>query len=55
MIIDDLINNDLVEDDYRIIRGCGWIKNFGHLENRTCFQRSGTSNVMEFTCVFGKQ
>ena len=34
-----------VEGDHRVIRGCGWVHNYGMLENRTCFNRAGTNQV----------
>ena len=34
-----------VEGVTRVIRGCGWLPNDPGLEGRTCFKRTGTSNV----------
>jgi len=39
--------NDIV----RVIRGCGWLPNEGSMENRKCFSRTGTHQVMVQHCV----
>lgn len=40
-----------VEGETRVIRGCGWLKNFGDLSDRTCFNRAGTKEVQIYHCV----
>ena len=34
-----------VNDVRSVVRGCGWVKNFGTLRNRKCFSRTGTHQV----------
>ena len=34
-----------VNEEVRIIRGCGWIENYGYVKDRTCFNRAGTHQV----------
>ena len=34
-----------VNEEVRIIRGCGWIENYGFVKDRTCFNRAGTHQV----------
>ena len=35
----------LVNGEYSVVRGCGWVKNFGTLRDRSCFVRTGTNQV----------
>jgi len=41
----------IVQDEMRIIRSCGWIPNPEGLEERECFTRTGTHSVMVYHCV----
>jgi len=40
-----------VQEELRIIRGCGWVENFGFVKDRTCFNRAGTHQVQMLHCV----
>ncbi len=40
-----------VEGETRVIRGCGWVKNFDSLRGRSCFNRAGTKEIQMFHCV----
>ena len=35
----------IVNGEYSVVRGCGWVKNFGTLRDRSCFVRTGTNQV----------
>lgn len=41
----------LVGDEVRIIRGCGWLPNEGSMKDRTCFNRAGTHQIQVVHCV----
>jgi len=43
-----------VNEEVRIIRGCGWIENYGFVKDRTCFNRAGTHQVQIIHCVCGE-
>eukprot|EP00096_Caligus_rogercresseyi_P008131 TRINITY_DN26502_c0_g1_i1.p1 TRINITY_DN26502_c0_g1~~TRINITY_DN26502_c0_g1_i1.p1 ORF type:complete len:168 (+),score=46.96 TRINITY_DN26502_c0_g1_i1:33-536(+) len=41
----------VVEEEIRVIRGCGWIPNTGVIKGRDCFSRVGTMEVSVRHCV----
>jgi len=41
----------IVADETRTIRSCGWLPNPEGLEDRDCFTRTGTHQVMVYHCV----
>jgi len=41
----------IVQDEMRIIRSCGWLPNPDSLKDRDCFTRTGTHSVMVYHCV----
>merc|ERR1712045_71045 len=41
----------IVKDEMRIIRSCGWLPNPESLADRECFTRTGTHSVMVHHCV----
>jgi len=41
----------IVKDQMRIIRSCGWLPNPESLADRECFTRTGTHSVMVHHCV----
>lgn len=65
--IDDKVNKDetpisfcrktlqTLNDERSVVRGCGWVKNFGTLRNRKCFSRTGTHQIQMYHCVCGGQ
>lgn len=40
-----------INDELSVVRGCGWVKNFGNLRNRKCFSRTGTHQIQMYHCV----
>ncbi|CAB4057370.1 unnamed protein product [Lepeophtheirus salmonis] len=40
-----------VEEEVRIIRGCGWVQNDEKLKSRDCFSRVGTMGVSVYHCT----
>lgn len=40
-----------INDVRSVVRGCGWVKNFGTLRNRKCFSRTGTHQIQMYHCV----
>lgn len=40
-----------INDELSVVRGCGWVKNFGSLRNRKCFSRTGTHQIQMYHCV----
>jgi len=40
----------IVGENTRVIRGCGWIRNTGYLSDRKCFMRTGTHQVLVYHC-----
>lgn len=40
-----------INDVPSVIRGCGWVKNFGTLRDRKCFARTGTHQIQMYHCV----
>jgi len=41
----------LVSEEIRVIRSCGWLPNDPDLKDRDCFTRTGTHQVMVYHCV----
>jgi len=41
----------IVENEERIIRSCGWLPNTESMKDRECFTRTGTHQVMVYHCV----
>jgi len=41
----------IVADETRTIRSCGWLPNPEGLQDRDCFTRTGTHQVMVYHCV----
>lgn len=41
----------IVGEDTRVIRGCGWLPNPENMKDRDCFTRTGTHQVMVHHCV----
>lgn len=44
-----------INGEYSVVRGCGWVKNFGTLRDRTCFVRTGTNQIQMRHCVCGEK
>jgi len=40
-----------INGEYSVVRGCGWVKNFGTLRDRSCFVRTGTNQIQMRHCV----
>jgi len=41
----------IVNEETRVIRGCGWVPNSGLVKDRTCFNRAGTHQIQLLHCV----
>jgi len=41
----------IVQNEERIIRSCGWLPNVESMKDRECFTRTGTHQVMVYHCV----
>jgi len=41
----------IVEEETRTIRSCGWLPNPESMKDRDCFTRTGTHQVMVYHCV----
>jgi len=43
----------IVSEEIRVIRSCGWLPNEKSMKGRDCFTRTGTHQVMVYHCVCG--
>jgi len=41
----------IVQEEVRVIRSCGWLPNPESMKDRDCFTRTGTHQVMVYHCV----
>lgn len=41
----------IVNEETRVIRSCGWLPNDDNMKDRDCFTRTGTHQVMVYHCV----